>query len=111
MNCIIIIIILLLRVSTLYREAQCPVCFLYLVDVAPPGTLLRYFLNDSDMSPMATVTTSITFVFTLHISCNSTVKSLNFKTMSASSVSHFYEYLLQIQCLLIDMSQFSYREF
>jgi len=66
---------LLLLLSALYREAQCPACFLYLVEVALPGTLLRYyFLNNSDMGPKTIIITSNNFIFTFHMSCISTVK-------------------------------------
>ena len=32
-----------------------------------PGTLLRYFLNDFEMIPVALIITGITFVFTFHM--------------------------------------------
>jgi hypothetical protein len=38
--------------------------------------LLRYFLNDFDVVPIALVFTGITFVFTLHMGCVSVVRAL-----------------------------------
>jgi hypothetical protein len=32
-----------------------------------PGTLLRYFLNDFEMVPVAPINTGITIVFTFHL--------------------------------------------
>jgi len=34
-----------------------------------PGTLLRYFLNDSEMAQVVPIITSTTFVFTFHVHC------------------------------------------
>ena len=48
------------------------------------GMLLRYFLNDSEMLPVAPIITGITFVFTFHMSSISIVKSLYFSIFSAS---------------------------
>jgi hypothetical protein len=53
------------------------------------GTLLRYFLNDLQIVPVAPVITGITFVFTFHIRCISIVKSLYFTTFSASILIAF----------------------
>jgi len=39
-----------------------------------PGMLLTYFLNDSEMVPVAPIITGITFVFTFHVRCISTVR-------------------------------------
>jgi hypothetical protein len=39
-----------------------------------PGVLLRYFLNDFCMAPVALVITGITFVFSCHIHCSSVVR-------------------------------------
>ena len=44
-----------------------------------PATLLRYFLNDSEMVPFAPIITGIAFVFTLHMRCISVVRSLYFR--------------------------------
>ena len=38
--------------------------------------LLRYFVNDLEMVPVAPVVTGITFVFTFHMRCISVVRSL-----------------------------------
>jgi hypothetical protein len=46
--------------------------------------LLRYFLNDFEMVPVAPIITGITFVFTFHMHCISIVRSLYFKIFSAS---------------------------
>jgi hypothetical protein len=40
--------------------------------------LLRYFLNDFEMIPVAPVITGITFVFTFHMRCISIVRSFYF---------------------------------
>jgi len=39
-----------------------------------PGMLLTYFLNDFEIVPVAPIITSITFVFTFHMSCISIVR-------------------------------------
>jgi len=49
-----------------------------------PGMLLRYFLNDFEMVPVAPIITGITHVFTFHMRCISIVTSLYFKIFSAS---------------------------
>ena len=49
-----------------------------------PGMLLRYFLNDFEMVPVAPIITGITFVFTFHMRCISTLMSLYFRIFSAS---------------------------
>ena len=49
-----------------------------------PDMLLAYFLNDFEIVPVATIITGITFVFTFHMRCNFTVKSLYFRIFSAS---------------------------
>ena len=56
-----------------------------------PGTLLRYFLNDFEMVPVAPIITGITFVFTFHVRCISVLSSLCFK-ISASFLLHYYYY-------------------
>jgi hypothetical protein len=38
--------------------------------------LLKYFLNDFEMVPVAPIITGITFVFTFHMRCISIVMSL-----------------------------------
>jgi hypothetical protein len=45
--------------------------------------LLMHFLNDFDMVPVALIVTGITFVFTFHMRCISTVSSLYFRIFSA----------------------------
>ena len=54
-----------------------------------PGTLLRYFLNDFEMVPVAPIITGITFVFTFHMCCISIVRFLYFKIFSASFLITF----------------------
>ena len=49
-----------------------------------PGMLLTYFLNDSEIVPVAPIITGITFVFTFHMRCVSIVRSLYFRIFSAS---------------------------
>jgi len=46
--------------------------------------LLRYFLTDTEMVSVATMTTGINFLFTFHIRCFSFVRSLCFRIFSAS---------------------------
>ena len=41
-----------------------------------PGMLLRYFLNNFEIVPVAPIITGITFVFTFHMRCISIVRSL-----------------------------------
>jgi hypothetical protein len=41
--------------------------------------LLRYFLNDFEMVPVAPIITGITFVFTFHMRCIYIVRSLYFR--------------------------------
>jgi len=43
-----------------------------------PGMLLTYFLNDSEIFPVAPLITGITFVFTFHMRCISIVMSSRF---------------------------------
>ena len=44
-----------------------------------PGMLLTYFLNDSEIVPVAPIITGIAFVFTFHMRCISVVRSLYFR--------------------------------
>ena len=53
------------------------------------GILLRYFLNDYGMVPLARVTTGITFVFTFCMKCISLVRSFYFRIFSASILITF----------------------
>ena len=46
-----------------------------------PGLLLMCFLNDFDIVPVAPFITGITFVFTFHIRCISSVRSLYFRNI------------------------------
>jgi hypothetical protein len=41
--------------------------------------LLKYFLKDFEMVPIAPITTGITFVFTHHMRCISIMRSLYFR--------------------------------
>ena len=45
-----------------------------------PGVSLTYFRNDFEIVPVAPINTSITFVFTFHMLCISTVWSLYFES-------------------------------
>jgi len=54
-----------------------------------PGMLLTYFLNDFEIVPVAPIITGITFVFTFHMCCISIVRSLYFRTFSASFLITF----------------------
>jgi len=42
---------------------------------------LTYFLNDFETVPVAPIITGITFVFTFHMRCISTVRSLYFRPL------------------------------
>ena len=53
-----------------------------------PGTLFTYFLNDFEIVPVAPIITGIIFVFTFHMHCISIVRSLYFRTFSASFFNH-----------------------
>ena len=57
-----------------------------------PGMLLAYFLNDFEIVPVAPIITGITFVFTFHVRCISIVRSLYFRTFSASFLITYYYY-------------------
>ena len=49
-----------------------------------PRMLLRYFLNDFEIAPVAPIITGITFVFTFHMRRISIVRYLFFRILSAS---------------------------
>ena len=49
-----------------------------------PGMLLKYFLNDAEIVPVALIITGITFVFTFHMCCIYIVGSLYIRIFSAS---------------------------
>ena len=51
-----------------------------------PRKLFRYFISDFEMFPVAPVMTGITFVFTFHTCCISTVGSSYIKIFSTSFV-------------------------
>ena len=51
--------------------------------------LLTYFLNDSEIVPVAPIITGITLVFTLHMCCISIVRSLYFRLFSSSFLITF----------------------
>ena len=61
----------------------------------------RYFLNDSEMIPVAPVIAGITFVFTSHVRCISIVGSLYFKNFSASSLITFLSLEITILITLL----------
>ena len=54
-----------------------------------PGMLLRNFLNDFEIVPVALMITVITFVFTFHMRCISIVRSLYCRIFSASFLITF----------------------
>jgi len=54
-----------------------------------PGMLLTYFLNDFETVPVAPIIIHITFVFTFHVRCIYTVRSLYFRIFSASFLITF----------------------
>ena len=54
-----------------------------------PSMLLRYFLNDFEIVPVAPIITGITFVFTLHMRCISIVRSLYFRVFTDSFLITF----------------------
>ena len=51
--------------------------------------LLKYFLNDFEIDPVAPIITGVTIVFTFHIRCISIVRSLHFRIFSASFLITF----------------------
>ena len=51
--------------------------------------LLMYFVNGFEMVPVAPIITGITLVFTFHMRCISSVRSLYFKIFSASFLITF----------------------
>ena len=53
------------------------------------GMLLTYFLNYFEIVPVAPIITGITFVFTFHMHCISTVRPLYFRIFSASFLITF----------------------
>ena len=57
-----------------------------------PGMLLTYFLNDTEIVPVAPIITGITFVFTFHMRCTSIVRSYYYY------YNYYYYYCLG-QCL------------
>ena len=65
-----------------------------------PGMLLRYFLNDSETVPVASIITGIAFVFTFYMRCISIVGSLYFRIFLV------YFCLLKFQHLLAYMFLF-----
>jgi hypothetical protein len=48
--------------------------------------LLKYFLKDFDMVPVAPIITDMTFVLRFHMRCIYIVRSLYFRVFSASSL-------------------------
>ena len=54
-----------------------------------PGMLLMYFLNYSEIVPVAPLITGITFVFTFHMRCISIVRSLYFRIFWVSFLVTF----------------------
>jgi hypothetical protein len=68
--------------------------------------LLRYFLNDFELDPVALMITGITFVSTFHMHSIPIVRSLNFRIFSASFVFTFLspELLLLLLLLLLSSS-------
>jgi len=57
-----------------------------------PDMLLRYFLNDSEMVPVAPIITGITLVFTFHMRCISIVRSL-YSYFNIYSVSYLITFM------------------
>jgi len=47
-----------------------------------PGMLLTYFVNGSEIVPVAPIITGVTFVFTFHLRCISVGRSLHFTIFS-----------------------------
>ena len=54
-----------------------------------PGMLLTYYLNDSEIVPVAPIITGITFINTFRMCCISIVRSLYFRIFSASFLNTF----------------------
>jgi len=79
-----------------------------------PDMLLTYFLNDFEIVPVAPIITGITFVFTFHMRCISTVRSLYFRIYSAYFWIPFLTpelLLLLLLLLLYDMNVSCHRPF
>jgi hypothetical protein len=66
-----------------------------------PGMLLTCFLNDFGTVPVAPIITGITFAFTFHVRCISTVRSLYFKIFSASFLIAFLSPGIALLLLLL----------
>jgi hypothetical protein len=49
-----------------------------------PGMLLKYFLKDFEVVPVASIITGVTSVFTFYMRCISIIRSLYFRIFSAS---------------------------
>jgi hypothetical protein len=62
--------------------------------------LLRYFLNDFEMVPVAPIITGITFVFTFRMRCISILRSLYFKLLLLLLLLLFYFVLFVYLSLL-----------
>ena len=54
-----------------------------------PGTLLRSFLNDFEMVPIAPIITGSTFIFTLHVRCIYIIIIIIIIIIIHSSVQYF----------------------
>ena len=69
---------------------QCPIwLFCSSLTSCLPGMWLRYFLNDTQIVPIAPVVTGITFVFAFYMLCISIVRSLYFRIFPASFLHTF----------------------
>ena len=79
-------IVLYFYVSTFWRICAMPnmVVFCSSLISCFPCMLLRYFLNDYEMVPVAAIITGIAFVFTFHMHCICIVRSLYMRILSAS---------------------------
>jgi hypothetical protein len=70
--------------------------------------LLRYFLNDFEVVPVAAIVTGITFVFTFHVPCVSIVRSSYFKKKTSLCFSMtflFYEIERSLERQVSGMAQ------
>jgi hypothetical protein len=61
-----------------------------------PGTLLKYFLKDFEIVPVAPIITGVTFVFTFHVRCISVIRY------------YYYYYYYYYYCIIVILSHLSY---
>ena len=95
-------------ISTFRRMYAVPNMAVFCISLSScfPVILLTCFLNDFEIVPVAPIITGIAFVFTFHMRCISTVKSLHFRIFRASSLVTFLS--PEIESLFTYMFPFRY---